>query len=57
MTGFCGKVLGHLCYSLPFFLTISKPSADESNVLAGMGEVGTEPAAVTGGLGYTTQVW
>lgn len=59
MTGFCGKVLEPLCLtSLHFsFLTISKPLAEESNVLAGMGEAGTEPAAVTRGHGYTTQVW
>jgi len=59
MTGFCAKVLEPLCLtSLHFsFLTLSKPSAAESNVLAGMGEAGTEPAAVTRGHGYTTQVW
>lgn len=59
MTGFCGKSLKHLCLtSLYFsFLTISKASAEESNVLAGMGEARTEPAAVTRGHGCTTLVW
>lgn len=59
ITGFCGKVLEPLCLTSPHFsfLTVSKPSAEESNILAGMGEAGTEHAAVTRGHGYTIQVW
>lgn len=59
MAGFCAKALESLYHAnLRFsFLTLSKPSAEESSVLAGMGEAGTEPAAVTRGHGYTTPVW
>lgn len=57
VAGFCGEDPGHFCCTSLHFSFLTKCSAEESSVLAGTGEAGTESAAVRRGHGYTTQVW